>query len=123
MTKREKNPKKIRNVLRDTKLLERLGSDFSKILGCFSCFHFKVVSQRGIIDKVISLNLRICSNDNMQYVVILQKQSLGYILKNSSKTFEKIFAKYLFWSLFVKNTAGCRTETLLKRYSGTNASR
>ena len=116
MTKQEK---KIRNILRDTKLLERLGSAFSKILGCFSCFHFKVVSQKGIIDKVISLNLRICWNDNMQNVVILQKQSLGYILKN---ILENIIVKYLFWSLVVKNTAGYRPETLLKRYSSANAS-
>ena len=55
----------------------------------------------------------------MQNVVILQKQSLGYILKN---ILENIIVKYLFWSLVVKNTAGSRPETLLKRYSGANAS-
>ena len=38
------------------------------------------------------------------------------------ENFEMIIVKYLCWSLFLNNTAGCRHETLLKRYSGTGAS-
>ena len=65
----------------------------------------------------------------MQYVLILQKQSLGGLLKNSCPgndyckiSVEMIIVKYLCWSLFLNHTAGCRPETLLKRYSGTGAS-
>ena len=33
-----------------------------------------------------------------------------------------VTVKYLCWRLFLNNTAGCRPETMLKRYSGTGAS-
>ena len=49
----------------------------------------------------------------MQYVVILQKQSL---------IFEMTIVKYLCQSLFLNNPAGVRLETLLKWYTGTGAS-
>ena len=38
------------------------------------------------------------------------------------ENFEMTIVKYPCWSLFLNDTAGCRPETLSKRYSGTGAS-
>ena len=48
------------------------------------CFDFRVVSHRGI-GKTILLNLGNCTNDNLQYGVILQRLFLCGILKDTCR--------------------------------------
>ena len=45
------------------------------------CFRFKVVSHRGIDKSHFTESRKVCTNDNLQYGIILQKLLLSGILK------------------------------------------